>query len=298
MKTIVTLLFFAAISCFYLHAQQPIQVSEDSIRFISGTYPGVIVNVPEAGFESVEKNWKKVLESGTKSKAVYENGEYFIFGAMLKSISTTPVNVYSKLSSQDSLVRLMVSVELKKNVYVSKSTGETELVIAKTFLKDFAKDQYSEFAGEQLKVEEKKLKDLEKELSNLQKDESDLEKSIRSSESTIKNEKDNLVVLNNQLNALGSEIITQSAEVNAMAEGTAKEERSKYLKEIEKQKTKASRDIESSEKKISKAESTIEDANDDIPEKKSLQEEAKKKITAQEEVVRKFQNKLNTINAY
>jgi peptidoglycan hydrolase CwlO-like protein len=273
-------------------------VTEDSVRFVSGTYPGVIVTVPEASFETVQKNWKKVLESGTKSKVVYENGEYFIFGAMLKSVSETPVNVYSRLSIVDSLSRLMVSVELKKNVYISKSSGETELTVTKSFLKDFAKEQYIEFAGEELKTEEKKLKDLEKELSDLQKDESDLEKAIRTSESTIKDEKDNLIVLNNQLNALSAEIISQSAEVNAMAEGTAKEERSKYLKDIEKQKTKASRDIESSEKKISKAESTIENSNDAIPEKKSLQEEVKKKITAQEEVVRKFENKLNTIKAY
>lgn len=299
MKTINVLILLTALANLGLNAQKPIVISEDSISFRAGSIPGVVVTIPEAAYESVQKNWVKEMESGTKSKAVYENGEWTIFGAILKKISPTPVNLYSKLVNQDSLVKFMAAIELKKDVYVEKETAEAELAQMKVYMKQFAKDQYTDVADAQLKAEEKKLKDLQKELSSYQKDEADLEKSIRSDEQTIKEEEGNLVVLNNELTALSTEIITQNSQYTALADGSAaREEKGKYIKDLDKREKKLRNDIKSAENKISKRKDDIRDADSEIPKKQELQKEMNEKVAAQEAVVRKFESKLNTIKAY
>ena len=298
MKRSVVFIFLIVNALITTQAQQPITIYEDSIQFSSGKYPGLVVTIPEATYEAVQKGWEKRIESGTKSKAVYENGEWSIFGAMLKSISPNPVNIYSKLVSQDSLLQLLVSCELKKDKFIEKGSSEAELATAKTLLKDFAKEQYMALAKDQLDLEQNKLKDLEKELSSLEKDESDFEKAIRSAESTIKSENDNQIVLNNQLTSLSGEIISQSASANALEDGSAKEERLKYVQNMEKEKKKLLNDIESSKKKVSRAESDIDNADSEIPKNQSLQEEVQYKIDAQKAVVTSFEDKLKTISEF
>jgi chromosome segregation ATPase len=83
-----------------------------------------------------------------------------------------------------------------------------------------------------------------------------------------------------------------------MTEGTTKEERSKYLKDLEKKKKKLSNDIESSENRISKSKQGIRNAQDAIPGKQANQKDVKARIDAQQAVVNKFQNKYNTIKGY
>jgi len=298
MQKFNVLILFLALTSFGIFAQKPIVITEDSISFRSGKIPGVVVSIPEVSYEAVQKKWEKELESGTKSKALYEDGEWSIFGANLKKISPTTVNVYSKLVDQDTLVKFMAAIELKKNVYVEKGSAEAELAQMKTYMLQFAKDQYTEVADAQLKAEEKKLKDLQKELSSYQKDEADLEKSIRSDEQTIKEEEGNLVVLNNELTALSSEIITQNAQLTSLAEGSAKEEKGKYIKDLDKREKKLRNDVKSADNKISKCKGDIRDANSEIPKKQELQKEMNEKVAAQEAVVRKFEDKLNKIKAY
>jgi len=280
------------------HAQKPIQIAEDSIAFSTFKAPGVVVCIPEVNFESVQKNWTKELESGTKSKVVYEKGELAIIGAIIKDISPTAVTVYSKLANQDSLVKMMVSIELKKDTYIESGSSEGELAKMETYLKKFAKNQYIALAEEQLKTEEKRLKDLEKELSSHQKDETGLEKSIRSDEKKIRESEDNLAMMNSELTTLTAEIAEQNVQLNALPEGTARDEKVKYIKGLEKKKKSLMNGIKKSNNTIDKSRDGIRDANKDIPKAQNMQKESSEKIAAQESVVRKFEEKLNVIKSY
>jgi peptidoglycan hydrolase CwlO-like protein len=280
------------------YAQKPIKVSEDSVSFGNSKYPGLIVCIPEVNYERTLKNWTKELQSGTKSNVVTENGTMSIFGAMIKDVTPNPINVYSKLVSQDSLMQLMVSLELRKDQYISKATGETELNAAKEFLKRFAKDQYVDLVKDQLQAEEKKLRDMNDDLSKLQNEKSRLQKSIESNKTNITSEKDNITLLNNQLTNLNAEILNQNNQLSTMEAGAAKEEKASYLKDLEKRKKKMQNDLESSENKINKAESEISDADQAIPKNDSEQVTARDKITQQEGMVKKFTEKLNAVKAY
>ena len=68
------------------------------------------------------KTWIKDLQTGTKSKVVTEKGEMSIFGARLKSNQPNPVNIYSKFVKLDSMLKLYVSVETKKDEYIERAS--------------------------------------------------------------------------------------------------------------------------------------------------------------------------------
>jgi DNA repair exonuclease SbcCD ATPase subunit len=281
-----------------LLGQMPIRVHEDSVSYGNHKHPGVVVTIPEVNYESVQKSWKKEMESGTKSRAVYENGEWSIFGANIKSVTPMPVNIYSRLVKGDSLVELRVSVELKKDVYIEPVNAGSELAKLETYLKQFSKDQYQEVADAQLKTEEKKLRELEKELSENQKNESDLNKTISSSEKTIKEQQDILNVLKTELDTLSTEMTTQNGQYASMGDSPAKEEKGKYIKDLEKRIRKLRDDSESSENRISKANTAIRDAKDEIPKSQKIQDDLKTKVAEQKAVVQKFQNKADNIKNY
>jgi DNA repair exonuclease SbcCD ATPase subunit len=290
--SLLTVLFIVP----WLYSQQPIRVYEDSIAYGKNKYPGVVVTVPEANYEQLQKDWKKELEAKTKSNVVIENGEWSIFGANAKNLSPTPVNIYSTLTNLDSLVELRAAVELKKDVFIEKQSSE--MLKLETYLKDFAKNQYIQTASSQLKVEEDTLRELKKMLSDYEKKESNLKDDIKSSEKSIKEEEDIITALNSDLETLSAEIEGENTRFASMTEGSVKNDKEKYIKDLDKRKKKIGNDIESADKKIKKANKTIEDAQKEIPEQQSLQEQVKTKIAARELVVKKYEQKLAAIKLY
>jgi len=298
MKTIYAFMLLLLIPCFGIKSQVPISVSQDSLKFGKSVIPGLTVNIPEANYEKTLKAWIKILETGTKSKVVTENNEMSIFGAKTKDIVPTTVNVYSKLIARDSSLQLFASFELGKDKYIDKASGETDFDKAKNFLRQFAKDQYVAVAQDRVDDESKKLKDIQKELASLEKEKTRLQKSIQSNNSTIISGKDNIAVQNNELKTVSASIIDNNSQLSSMDEGPAKEERQKYIKELEKRKKKALSEIESSENRINKSNSEIDQANRDISTNELTQEKVREQIAQQEAVLQKFTNKLTTIKSY
>jgi len=281
-----------------LNGQKPIKVSEDSLSLSNEKVPGLVVTIPEANYERTLKTWIKELERGTKSKVVNENSEMSIFGAIIKSISANPINVYSKLYNHDTILLLGVSFELKKGQYIERPNGDADLTKAMEFLKQFSKSQYIEIVKDELQAEEKKLRELENQLNSLENSKLRMQKSIRSSQASITSEKDNILAQNNELTRLTNEILEQNTQMAVMEEGTAKADKVSFIKDLEKSKKKVLKEIESSENKIAKANSEINDAERDIPRNESEQNTMNSKITEQQTVVQNFTEKLNNVKAY
>lgn len=281
-----------------MNGQKPIVVSEDSVKVGAGLYPGFAVTIPEADYDQTLKNWVKELEGGTKSKVVTENGIMSIFGANLKNISPTPVNIYSSLENEDTLSKLMVCIELKKDVYLDQSGGDSQLTTARNFLKEFAKTQYTSFIKEEIDREEKVLQELEKELKGLESNKARAEKNAQNSMFDIQNEEEKLLLQNNELNLLSNRIVEQNREMMSLQAGPAKEARSAQVKALEKDRKKLQKEIGKSEKNIRKAKSTVNDAEKMIPKNEEEQNMMKEKIEEQKDVVQKYVDKLNTVKSY
>ena len=298
MKSISALLFLLLTFCTGVKAQIPVLVSEDSLKLGKATLPAISVTIPEVNYENTLKIWIKNLESGSKSKVVTENNEMSIFGAKIKEISPNPVNVYSRLIKLDSTLKLTASFELKKDEYVEKTGTASEFSKAENYLKQFAKDQYLELAKTQVDREDKKLREIDKELSSLEKEKNRMQKSISSNNTIITNEKENITIQNNELTTVAAAIIEHNRQLDTMSTGPAKEEKMKYIKDLDKRKAKAQSSIESSENKINKTNNDTDKTNAEIPKNVKMQEQVNEKIQAQQAVLQKFTDKLKKIKSY
>jgi hypothetical protein len=281
-----------------VYGQQPIVVSEDSVKVGAGFYPGFAVTIPEADYNLTLKNWVNELESGTKSKVVTENGVMSIFGANMKNISPNPVNIYSILENEDTLNILLVCIELRKDEYLDQSGGDSQITTTKNFLKEFARTQYTSFIKEEIDREEKVLNDLEKELNGLESNKAKAEKNAKESMFDIENAEEKLLLQNNELNLLSNRIVEENREMMAMKAGPSKDARAAQVKTLEKERKKLQKDIGKTEKSIRKAKSTVNDTEKMIPKNEEEQNKMIEKIELQKGVVQKYVDKLNTVKSY
>jgi chromosome segregation ATPase len=298
MKSISALAFLVMISSIGIKAQKPILVSEDSLNIGKGRLPALTVLIPEVNYDKTLKTWTRELQSGTKSKIVTDNNEMTIFGAKIKEISPNPLNVYSKLTNIDSAIKLSVAFEVRRDQFIEKATGETDLTNAKHYLKEFAKNQYIDLAKDQADNEDKVLKELERDLSSLEKEKTNLQKSIQSENTAIVTEKDNITIQNNELSSITAEIIDQNSQLSSTADDKMKKAKADYINSLEKKKKKVQSSIESSENRINKSNSEIDKANAEIPRNDKMQEQVNVKIEKQRAVCQKFADKIITIKSF
>jgi hypothetical protein len=281
-----------------LRAQKPITIMEDSLLVGKYKHPGISVTIPEANYDKTLKSWIKQIEAGTKSKVVTEDGLMTIFGAMLKKISPNPVNMYSKLINQDTLNKLMVCVELKKDEYLEPALGDAQMMAARDYLKEFAKEQYIEFIKDEVAAEEKKLKDLTGQLTSLENNYAKTQKKAGSSRSTVSSEQEKLALLNGELSQLSTDIDRENSAMIGMDTGPEKEAQATRVKELNKRKKQLQKDISKTESDIEKAELSIAEADEALPLNENEQAVMQQKIDEQTVVVQKFNDKLNTVKLY
>ena len=181
---------------------------------------------------------------------------------------------------------------------MSRLYGDAQMMVARDYLKEFAKEQYIEFIKDEVAVEEKKLKDLTSQLSSLENNYSKTQKKAESSRSTISKEQEALATLNGQLSQLSTDITKGNADMIAMEAGPEKEAQAARIKELNKRQKKLRKDISKAENNIKKAETSISQADESIPLNKNEQVVMQQKIDEQTAVVQKFNDKLNTVKLY
>lgn len=298
MKSITIFVLLIAFFSMELSAQTPIRVDEDSLKLGKAVMPALTVTIPEVNYKETLKAWTKELQSGTKSKIVTDGNNLSIFGARIKEINPNPINVYSSMTTRDSMVMLTVAFEEKKDQYVERKSSETEFNNAKNYLKGFAKNEYLDVAKDQADAEDKKLHDLQKQLSSFERDKARLQKTIESANTTISSEQQNLAVQQNELTAVSNEIVDQNKLLSAPEADAVKKEKTDYVSGLEKRKKKAQSAIETSQDRINKANGEIDKANQEIPKNERAQTDLSEKIENQQAVVARYNNKVKTIKSY
>ncbi len=281
-----------------IRAQMPIVIAEDNLQFGNSLMPALSVTIPEVEYDVTLKEWIKSLESGTKSKVVTESSGMSIFGARLKDLSVDPINVYSTLDNTGEVLKLIAAFELRKDQYIERAVSEADFLKAEAFIKEFAKARYMDLVKAQLNAEEKKLHEIERELSSLDKNNSKMQRSIQSGRNTIQSENDRLISMNSELASINYEIEQNNQILASIEAGEAREEKLKYMKDLNKRKKRILSSIQSAEKKISKANNNISSAQKDIPGNQRDQSKIREEIAAQDAVVQQFTNKFNTIRNY
>lgn len=296
MRTGIYLTLLFIIGFLSANAQKPIKLTDESVQFGSTMCPGVWVDIPEVDLETIRKSWTKIVEKGTKSKAVVAGNEISIFGAIINDVSESPINIFSAVLGQDSIVRLFTALELSRDQFTEVNSKEHEQL--KSILKQFAKEQYTEVAEKQLSAEESKLKDLEKELSSLRKEKEKFEKDIQSANTSISEENYKIATVQKEMAVTDATLDAKSTDLSTTNDADAKKSIKSEVKSLQKKKKSHLNDISSSENKISKSNNTIQDNNNNISVNLRKQEEISNKINSQKLEVSKYTNKLKTIESY
>jgi predicted nucleic acid-binding Zn-ribbon protein len=262
------------------------------IRF----YPGFWLTIPETKPEIIKKNWIKAIEKGTKSKVSTDKYEITQFGAIIPEITEGSINIISEVVDGDSLTKLFVCVETKRDFFIERTSDEYENL--STYLNKFAKGQYLLVAKDQLSAEESKLKSLEKDLKSARKIKAGFEKSIQSSKVNITEQNDKIVGIHKELEILDIKIDNSSTLLSTMDDGDAKKAKKSELKDLQKKKKTLSKSINTSENKISKANTEIIDNTQNIKMNEATQKELTDKIISQRLTISRFQQKLKAIESY
>jgi len=301
MKTLklYCLIFLLVVPVHAIRAQKPIVINSETFFLGEKQYDGIVVTIPEVGFEQVKNSWIKILEKGTKSKVVEAaNGEISIFGAFLKSISKKPMNVYSQIISQDSSTWLKTTVELKRDFYITETNSESEYNQLKSILHELAKTEYVDVVSNELSVEEKKQQDLESELRNLQSEKERLGKSIQDDEQNILVSNEALLILDSDLKLKNEELASHKTALNSAENDIVRASIEEKIEQIEKEKNKIVNSIEKENKNIVGYNSDIDDARIDIQTNIGQQNIKTGEVESQRSVVNKLTAKLATIEKY
>lgn len=294
----ISLTFCIALVTLGLYAQKPILLVEEEIEFRHGSHIGPSLTIPEVGYNTVEKDWTKLLEKGTKSKVQTEEGEHTIFGAQLDNISEEPINIYSVMTSADTSIILKVTFELKPKEYLSKETSPSEYTQAKLLLFNFGKGLYVDLAKEDFKAQERELRKLERELESLYNEKNKLERAIVNDEADIAEYTDKIAMLRQDAENLNNQLIRENELLLELEDNEQRVDKEKEIEKIEKEKEKALKTAESLEKKILLRQSSIERAKLDI--ETNIKEQASKidAIEVQKPITNEAERKLNTIESY
>ncbi len=296
MKLYLYIFIIFIISISAVKAQKPITLVEDSMKFGTRFFPGFWLTIPETKPEIIKKNWTKAIEKGTKSKVSSNKYEMTLFGAIISEISDGSINIMSMVVDGDSLTKLFVSVETKRDVFIERTSDEYENL--STYLNKFAKGQYILVAKDQLSVEESKLKSLEKGLKSSRKVKARFEKNIQASKVSISEQHDKITGIKKELEILNDKIDYSSSLLSTMDDGDAKKAKKSELKDLQKKKKTLLKSINTSENKISKSNTAISDNTQNIKMNEADQKELTDKITQQKLTVNRFQQKLKTIEDY
>lgn len=291
-------------SCFCLlflcvsisHAQKPITLTDDSVKFTTQYFPGIWVSIPEVKPETLETSWIKAIQKSTKSKVSKHKNELTLFGSILTDITAGNINIMSQIDNRDTVTHLFMCIETTRNTFITKTSEEYDNM--RNYLTKFAKAQYIIAAKEQLSAEMDKLKKLENDLKSARKKNNRYHKNIQTSELTISKENDKISAIEKELAIMDIRIENSSTALSVMDEGEEKKVKQSELKDLQKKKSNLLKDIHSAENRISKANTTIKDKNNDIGHNDALQREMGELINQQKLVVAKFQKKLSTIEAY
>jgi hypothetical protein len=275
--------------------QKPVMVQESNITFSHGEYPGLVMTIPEVDQSVIEKEWIKRIEKKTKSNIVAENGELSIFGALVEDIYESPVNIFSRVKMADSAQVLEVTIELKPKQYMCSAESMVELTRAKNYLFEFGRDQYAAVAKEQLKIQEKTLSILEQKLETLYSNKTKLEKSIVDSKNKIQQNQDYIVTLKNDLVRLNEQLNAEKAALSALTNEESIKQKESDIKTIEKDIKRATNHVSDDEAEIASENSSILTAESDITSNLSEQANVKYQTEVQKNIVSLADRKYNTI---
>jgi peptidoglycan hydrolase CwlO-like protein len=159
---------------------QEVKLDEKSVSFNNGSHNAIVVTIPYATKDVVEKELKSEMKDwGGKFEST--KGEYIAMQTTMKAMGEKHFDGYAKIIESGDVIQVAFAVDLG-GAYLSSSEHGAQYKVIKERAQKFGVKAANEGVAIELAAEAKILKDMEKEKS-------DLEKSIESSKKDIEDYK-------------------------------------------------------------------------------------------------------------
>jgi molecular chaperone DnaK (HSP70) len=190
---------------------QEVKTSEESVSFSNGSHNAIVVTIPYANKEVVEKELKSEMKDwGGKHNS--SKGEHTAIQASMKSMGSKPFDGYAKIIESGDVIKVAFAVDLG-GAYMDSRQHSAQYKVIQERAKKFATKTATTGVENELAAEAKILKEMEK-------DKSDLEKSIENSKKDIEDYKKRIEeaeqkIKDNEsaLSKKGEEITTQTTKI-------------------------------------------------------------------------------------
>ena len=159
---------------------QEVKIDEKSVSFNNGSHNAIVVTIPYASKDVVEKELKSEMKDwGGKFEST--KGEYIAMQTTMKAMGDKHFDGYAKIIESGDVIQVAFAVDLG-GAYLSSSEHGAQYKVIKEKVQKFGFKAANEGVAAELAAEAKVLKEMEK-------DKSDLEKSIENSKKDIEDYK-------------------------------------------------------------------------------------------------------------
>lgn len=300
-----TSLFVFAVAMGNLFAQtdpdpatpKPLVIEDITKTMSKGNQPGFKIDVYEAKKKGAVDALTKAMKEENKAKLELVNNEYTVSGAVIKSISPKPLNVYCIVNEYEDKVELLFFYEMD-SVFLTKEKNETEYLAARKMTRDFAVRAYKGAVQEHIDIENKKLKELESQLEDIYKEHDKLQKNISGEKQKIDNTREKISTSELDQERVKKQVQEQKAKVSQVKTGgseTLVKEEEKKLKALEGEVSKLQKQEDGFHKDVTKSESNIREYERNISDNETAAKLKQDEVTKQKEKVNNLQKKLASI---
>ncbi len=305
MKT-TSLLFFLVTSVFLAilsheaQAQENLEVTMIQAEMSQGLQPCYVVQIPKGVLKEVQQNWVRKIQEGLKTKVATVNNELILKAVVKPEITSDTISIYTLLIQNEGRVVMNVFLEID-SVFFSPKEEKTHLSSAKvdnairTYLRNFAIDQYRLIAAKEAEAEEALLEQMEEEYAKIGKENENLEKDISRMENDIEKTEREITDLEGKIELKNQELIKHATSMQGLVLEEEKKLAKSIHKDLEKEKKKLEKERTNAKNDISDMKSTISQNKKTIEKNIELQEQKQIEIDWQKEEVRAAQALLEGI---
>lgn len=160
----------------FVFGQNEVRINEEHTTFSVGSKNSIVVNIPFANLDILEKELKRELKDwGGKYNS--SKDEYTSTQASFKAMGDKPFDVIAKMIKSGETVKVAFAIDLG-GAYLTSNQHQEQFNVMKDKIKAFAINASKECVAEELKTEGKVLSSLEKDQKELEKDKESLLNSI------------------------------------------------------------------------------------------------------------------------
>lgn len=290
------LIIFSLIFTITTFSQEDIRVKLKDKKFYNSKATAFVVEIPQAEYKTVLKQWSKYLKNNPKEKVIIENGEIFIKNKFLPKIANDSIDIHSYIKEYAGHIVLAASFKLKGK-YITDDSAEEIYYPTKNYVRQFAVQQYKKAVESELKEEQSRYAKLEQAYNALIHSNDGFQDNIKQAKQDILDNKDQITLNEMDQSSKVLQIQTQKEVVYRLVNtpGDEQKEAKKVLKKIEADFKKIQNKNSTLHNKIVNLESKIRDNKRNIENNEKEQKFLKLDKEDQEYIVRKIQKKIDRI---